>query len=147
MATEKTAAEAFGARLCELMRSKGIVSDTARSGVDVSALAHAAGTSYEMARRYAEGNAVPRAQTLERIAAWLGVAPSLLAWGNSEKSASISAEALEECITAVIEAQIKTGITLSAERAARLVSLLYLESLDGRSPGSATVERMLKAVS
>lgn len=146
MSKQKTPADAFGERLRELMREKGHVSGKARSGVDVGSLSDAAGTSYEMARRYAEGMAVPRRGTIQRIAAWLGVAPSVLEWGTREES-SINGEALQECIQAVIEAQMKTGITLSAERAARLVSLLYQESMDGRLPASATVERMLKAVS
>ena len=89
---------------------------------------------------------MPRRGTIQRIAAWLGVAPSMLEWGPREES-SIDGEALQECIQAVIEAQIKTGVTLSAELAARLVSLLYQELKDGRLLVSATVERMLKAVS
>lgn len=79
MHSDTTAAGAFARRLRELMRAQGYVSDTARSGVDVVALAGAAGTTYEMARRYAEGHAVPRPDKLHRIAAWLGVPAAALA--------------------------------------------------------------------
>lgn len=146
MANDKSSAEAFGRRLRQLMRAKGYVSDTSRSKVDVTALADAAGTSYEMARRYADGLATPRADTMQKIATWLGVAPAVLAWGGSDES-SVDEEVLQKCISGMIEAQIRTGITLDAERAARLVAMLYLEEVDGRSPASATVDRMLKAVS
>lgn len=140
-------AAAFGQRLRDLMRAKRHTSDTARSGVDVNALADAAGTSYEMARRYAEGMAVPRADTLQRIADWLDVAPSVLAWGSDGGVGStINTEVLQQCIAAVTEAQEKTGTAVSSERAARLVAMLYLEAIDGRSPAPATVARMITAM-
>lgn len=141
-----TAAARFGQRLRELMRARRHTSDTARSGVDVGALADAAGTSYEMARRYAEGMAVPRTDTLQRIAEWLKVAPALLAWGAQEGDSSIDQEVLQRCIAAVMQAQATTRITIEPERAARLVSLLYLEAMDGRTPQPATVARMLKTL-
>jgi len=146
VANDRSSAEAFGRRLRQLMREKGYVSDTSRSRVEVTALAEAAGTSYEMARRYADGRSRTRADTMQKIADWLGVAPAVLAWGSAEES-SVDEELLRKCITAMIEAQIRTGITLDADRAARLVAMLYLEEVDGRSPASATVDRMLKAVS
>lgn len=143
--SDTTAAEAFAHRLRELMKAAGRVSESSRSGVDVVALAEAAGTSYEMARRYAEGKAVPRADTLQRIAEWLGVAPASLAWGSSDEAA-INTEVLQQCITAVMEAQAKARVKLSNERAAALVAALYQEAIDGRFPVAATVARMLKAM-
>lgn len=135
----------FGHRLRELMRAAGRVSESARSGVDVSALAEAAGTTYEMARRYAEGQAVPRRDKLQRIAAWLGVPAASLAWGSTEEQA-VNVEVLQQCITAVIEAQARARVALTSERAAALVAALYQEAIDGRFPVSATVARMIKAM-
>lgn len=141
-----TAAEAFGHRLRELMRAAGRVSESARSGVDVVALADAGGTSYEMARRYAEGKAIPRPDTLRRIADWLGVPASALAWGADEQDGGINTEVLQQCITAVIEAQAKARVTLTSERQAALVAALYQEAIDGRFPVPATVARMIRAM-
>jgi transcriptional regulator with XRE-family HTH domain len=142
-----TAAKAFGQRLRELMRAKRRLSPTSRSGVDVRALATAAGISYEMARRYAEGMAVPRPDTLHRIAEWLETSAGALAYGVEENDAAINAEVLQQCITAVMEAQATTGARVSTEKAAALVAALYQEAMDGRPPAPATVRRMLRAMS
>ncbi len=113
----------------------------------MGALSRAAGISYEMARRYAEGVAMPRPDTLERIASWLDVAPASLAWGIAGGSSSIDAEVLQQCIAAVREAQKKTGATLTPEREAKLVAMLYLEAAEGRRPAQAAIARMLRALS
>ena len=146
MHSDTTAAGAFARRLRELMRAQGYVSDTARSGVDVVALAGAAGTTYEMARRYAEGQAVPRADKLHRIADWLGVPAAALAWGSGGEDQPINAEVLQQCIEAVMKAQEKTGQALTTERAAALAAALYQEAIDGRLPLPATVARMVRAM-
>lgn len=146
MHSDTTAAGAFARRLRELMRAQGYVSDTARSGVDVVALAQAAGTTYEMARRYAEGHAVPRPDKLHRIAAWLGVPAAALAWGWGGEDQPINAEVLQQCIAAVAKAQEKTGQQLTTERAAALAAALYQEAIDGRLPLPATVARMVRAM-
>lgn len=144
--SDNPAAQAFAERLGALMRAAGRVSDSSRSGVDVVALAEAAGTSYEMARRYAEGLAIPRADTMARIAAWLDVAPAVLAWGPGEETGStINQEVLQQCIKAVMDAQARAGVDVPTERAAALVAALYQEAMDGRFPLPATVSRMLKA--
>lgn len=54
---DQPAARDLSRCLCELMRARGHISETSHSGVDVVALAAASGVSYEMARRYAEGQA------------------------------------------------------------------------------------------
>ena len=126
------------------MIERGHISESARSGVDLNALAKAADTSYEMARRYAEGIAAPRADKIAMIAAWLGVAPGLLLWGDKNTNV-VDTEALQACIRAVTEAQERTGLNLSTERAARLVALLYEETMAGRSPGPATIDLMVRA--
>lgn len=140
-----TASVAFARRLRELMKARGLVSESSRSGVDVSALAHAAGASYEMARRYAEGVALPRPDKLQKIADWLGVPASVLAWGTGEPE-TINTEALQQCIQAVIEAQGKARVSLTTERAAALVAALYQEAIDGRQPRAESVARMLRAM-
>lgn len=144
--SDTTAAQAFGRRLRALMKAAGHVSESSRSGVDVVALAEAAGSSYEMARRYAEGLALPRPETLRRIADWLGVHASSLAWGASEERQEINAEVLQQCMRAVMDAQARTRVTLSTERAAALVAALYQEAIDGRFPVAETVARMIKAM-
>jgi transcriptional regulator with XRE-family HTH domain len=146
MGNPEAIAKAFGRRLRELMQARGLTSDTARSGVDVRALASATGISYEMARRYAEGLAVPRPETLQRIAGWLSTSAGSLVFGASEEGAAIHAEVLQSCLQAVIEAQAKNRAKVSTEKAAALVAALYQEAIDGRPPLPATVERMLKAM-
>jgi transcriptional regulator with XRE-family HTH domain len=144
--SDNTAAGAFSQRLRELMRAHGHVSEGARSGVDVNALAEAAGTTYEMARRYAEGQAVPRPEKLQRIADWLGVPAAALAWGEGGATPEVNTEVLQLCIAAVMTAQAKTRVTLSTERVAALAAALYQESIDGRFPVPATVARMVRAM-
>jgi transcriptional regulator with XRE-family HTH domain len=134
---------AFARRLRDAMTERGHVSAGARSGVDIASLARAAGISYEMARRYAEGAAIPRPNKLEAIARWLGVDPGFLAWGANE-SEPINLQTLETCLTAIAEAQRRTGRTLTTEKAAHLVALLYQEAIAGRHPVQETVDLLLK---
>jgi transcriptional regulator with XRE-family HTH domain len=143
MKVEDDAAAAFARRLRDAMVARGFVSSGSRSGVDIAALARAAGTSYEMARRYAEGTAIPRPEKMEAIARWLGVQPGPLAWGASE-SVSINLKTLETCLTAIAEAQRRTGRELTTERAAHLVALLYQEAIAGRYPQPETVDLLMR---
>jgi transcriptional regulator with XRE-family HTH domain len=140
--SDNRAAAAFADRLRELMNALGYTSRSSRSGVDVRALARASGTTYEMARRYAEGVAIPRPDKLEAIAKWLGVEPGALAWGNEQTS--INSQVLEECLKAISEAQARTGRHLSTEKAARLVALLYQEAIDGKIAPPGTVDLLVK---
>ncbi len=144
MKPEKIATVAFARRLRELMTERGYLSPGARSGVDIASLAKAAGTSYEMARRYAEGVAIPRPDKLEAIARWLGVDPGSLAWGANE-SAPINLELLEKCLNSIAEAQRRTGRVLTTEKASHLVALLYQEANSGRIPAPEAVDLLVKA--
>lgn len=144
MAKAKPLRGGFVERLRAAMLARGRTSDTSRSGVDVNALAAAAGISYEMARRYAEGLAIPRPDKLEAIARWLGVSPSALMWG--EETHSINRKVLEVCVAAVQEAQNRTRITLTTEKSAHLVAILYEEAMAGRQPTPTTVDLLLRAV-
>lgn len=140
------AAARFGQRLRELMLQRGHASPGARSGVDVATLAHAAGATYEMARRYAEGAAMPRPDKLEAIAQWLGVPPAELAFGDRPAQAEIDKGRLQACIEAVTNAQARTGRTLTTEKAAHLVALLYQEAAAGAVPARESLDLMVRAV-
>lgn len=133
------------------MRAKGHTSTTSGSGVDVGALARVAGTTYEMARRYAEGTSMPRGDKLKVIASWLGINASALAWGEAQGPATASAgainrEVLEECLRAVEEAQAALGAHLGAEQAASLVAVLYTEAMDGRMTSADGVRGLVRAM-
>lgn len=138
------ASAAFAERLCAAMRNRGFVSSSSRSGVDVAALAKVAGTTYEMARRYAEGAAVPRADKLDLVARWLGLPPAALLWGHAPTDA-VDKEVLERCVAVVLEAQQKTGKSISNEKAARVVALIYGEAIAGRFPEARSIELLLLA--
>lgn len=128
------------------MRERGLVSSTSRSGVDVTALAHAAGTSYEMARRYAEGSALPKAETVETLARWLGVSPGGLMWGEEAGRAEVDVKVLELCIAAVSAAQKRTGSSITTEQAAKVAAVLYREAKSGRIPPAESVDLILQAI-
>lgn len=133
MNSDSAVTRAFAARLVGRMNDRGHSSPTSRSGVDVAALAAAVGISYEMARRYAEGLAVPRPDKLAKIADWLGVSSAWLMWGEEEgnnqtggaPAEAIDEKVLKECLIAALAAQRSTGIALPPEKAAHLVSILY----------------------
>lgn len=138
-------AAAFGSRLRAAMLDRGLRSASSRSGVAVRSLADAVGISYEMARRYCEGAALPRPETLASIAGWLGVAPGLLAWGDGDAT-QVNPEVLEACVGAVLEAQARTKKKLSTAQAARLVAILYSEQAAGRTTTADTLDLMLRSV-
>lgn len=141
-------ATSFAARLTERMKAKGYVSTGTRSGVDVNALAKAADTSYEMARRYSEGKAIPRPETLARIAEWLGVEPSVLLYGEPIKEINriIHTEVLQSCIEAVKRAEQLSGQQVPPEKQAKLIALLYEEALDGREVNTGLIPRLLRLI-
>jgi transcriptional regulator with XRE-family HTH domain len=135
----------FHDRLRDLMKAKGLISTANKSGVDVRSLAKAAGTTYEMARRYVEGRAIPRADKLEKIAAWLGVSPSELLYGEPKThDRIIHTEVLQTCIQAVRQAEQLGGRTMKPEQAAKLVALLYEEAIDGREISEGLLARLLR---
>lgn len=136
----------FAARLTAAMKARGHVSGVARSGVDVTALSKAAGTTYEMARRYCEGRAIPRPEKLERIATWLRISPSELLYGEPIETNGriIHAEVLQTCIKAVRQAEQLSGKTMAPEQAAKLVALLYEEAIDGREVSEGLLARLLR---
>lgn len=132
----------FAERLRAAMLRRGYASEGSRSGVDVTRLAEAAQTTYEMARRYAEGAAIPRPDKMEAIAAWLGLSPGELAWGDA--GGQLNEGMLEKCLRAVTEAQGRTGKKLTTEQAAHAVATLYAEALAGRFPATESIDLMLR---
>ncbi|MGD9599956.1 MAG: hypothetical protein AB7P94_16960 [Steroidobacteraceae bacterium] len=144
VSSDKDAAALFGARLREAMLAAGHVSRGARSGVDVARLAEASQTTYEMARRYAEGLAMPRPDKLKAIAQWLGVSPASLAYDAAPADA-IDAGKLQQCLEAVTHAQVRTGQTLKTEQAAQLVALLYAEVSAGRMPTAESLDLLVRS--
>jgi transcriptional regulator with XRE-family HTH domain len=138
-------AGSFGARLRELMVQRGFVSPGARSGVDVARLAQVAATTYEMARRYADGVAMPRPEKVAAIAEWLGVSPSSLAYGDKAPGAGIDERLLQECIEAVTAAQTRTRRQLTTEKMAHLVAVLYQEAAAGKLPARESLDLMVRA--
>lgn len=141
--TTKQAQEAFSARLRAAMQKKGYTSNTNGTGVDISQLARAAGTTYEAARRYAAGEAIPRPGKMQAIAQWLGVAPSDLMFGQQ---AGIDEALLEQCIKAVSAAQSRRHFPLSPEKTARLVAVLYQEAVRGQMPAPEAIDLIGKAM-
>jgi transcriptional regulator with XRE-family HTH domain len=140
---KQSSVNAFGDRLRRLMREQGHTSTGSKSGVDVARLAEIASTSYEMARRYAEGHAIPRPEKLAAIAKWLGVSSALLAWGEDEQ-AGIDERLLQSCMQAITSAQERTGHPLSTENAARLVAALYREAMKNGLPSVASLDLLVK---
>lgn len=146
MATDSDAARSFSERLREAMIEKGYVSRRNKSGVDVSALARGAGTSYEMARRYVEGNAIPRPDVLDAIARWLRVPPASLAYGPATESGEVSLPDLERCIRAVEESQHLAGIKLEPDLVAKVVARLYAEATRGEKLSVSTIATLIKVL-
>lgn len=141
--SDKDAAARFGARLREAMRVQGHVSKGNRSGVDVAKLAEASRTTYEMARRYAEGVAIPRPDKLEAIARWLRTKPAQLVYDDT--GGGIDTGKLQQCLEAVTQAQARTGQNLTTEQAAHLVAVLYRESTTGPMPATESVDLLIRS--
>lgn len=131
------------------MRAAGHTSSTSHSGVDVVALAEAAGVSYEMARRYAEGLAMPRPATVESIAEWLQLSPGSLAYSPAHSgaaAATIDERELERCIAATIEAARRSGREVPPGTLAKVAVVLYMEAIAGRQTPTPTIETLLRAI-
>lgn len=144
-----TDARDFAGRLRQAALARGFISDRSRSGVDVVALAAAADCSYEMARRYAEGLAMPRADVAKLLARWLKVSIAWLMYGEGEMEGTpdIDPNLLERCLTAVEEAQKSAGVSLPRDRLAELVSALYREARSGGAPSAKSIAAALRALS
>lgn len=74
----------FAKRLNSLLKKEGYLSTRSRAGIEISKLAKVAGVSYQMARKYALGLALPDYHIIPKIAKWLNVSPSWLLYGEKE---------------------------------------------------------------
>lgn len=85
MMTDRTAlCNKFGKRLNSLLQKEGYTSQRSKAGTEVAQLADVAGVSFQMARKYALGLALPDYHILHKIANWLNVSPSWLLFGEKE---------------------------------------------------------------
>jgi transcriptional regulator with XRE-family HTH domain len=75
----------FSGRLVRLLIQNGYASRSAATGVKVRELAEMAGCSFEMARRYTSGNALPDPIAIKTIAEWLKVDPGWLLYGTHQE--------------------------------------------------------------
>ncbi len=66
------------------MRKEGYSSNRSKAGVSINQLSKVAGVSYQMARKYALGMALPEYHVLPKIAKWLNVSPGWLLYGEQE---------------------------------------------------------------
>jgi len=76
----------FSKRLNSLLQKKGYSSNRSQAGVEINQLAKAAGVSYQMARKYALGMALPDYHVIPKIAKWLNVTSSYLLFGENESN-------------------------------------------------------------
>lgn len=76
----------FSRRLNSIMSEAGYKSTRSRGGIDISKLANISGCSYQMARKYSLGQALPELHIVSKIATWLNTSPSWLLFGDNESS-------------------------------------------------------------
>jgi transcriptional regulator with XRE-family HTH domain len=124
--------KAVAARLVKRMRDMGRGARRSSStGVDVKALAAAAGVTVEMARRYALGEALPDPDKLDKIAQWLGVR---VAWlrdgdGDTARGGHIARQTLPAYELTDEAAEIAMAwSTLPAHRQQHYRSTIFLEA-------------------
>jgi hypothetical protein len=136
-------------RIQKAAKLRGHTSGRSESGVDVRKMSEGIEASYEMARRYAEGAAVPPPDVARAIATWLKVSVTWLLYGDGtmDSSASdIDVPVLKKCIEVALEAQRIAGIALPSSRLASLVVGLYKQATKGPAPSAQTVAATLGAL-
>lgn len=74
----------FSKRLNSLLQKGGYSSNRSKAGVEINQLAKVAGVSYQMARKYALGMALPDYSVIPKIAKWLNVSSSWLLFGEKD---------------------------------------------------------------
>lgn len=74
----------FSKRLNSLLQKEGYSSNRSKAGIEITELAKVSGVSYQMARKYALGMALPDYHVIPKIAKWLNVSPSWLLFGEKE---------------------------------------------------------------
>lgn len=74
----------FSQRLNSLLHKEGYSSNRSKAGIEINQLAKVAGVSYQMARKYALGMALPDCHVIHKIAKWLKVSPGWLLYGDKD---------------------------------------------------------------
>lgn len=74
----------FSKRLNSSLQENGYSSSRAKAGIDISQLSAKAEVSYQMARKYVLGLALPDLHVIAKIGTWLNVSPSWLLFGETE---------------------------------------------------------------
>lgn len=94
MNDRETLTRNFSSRLIRLLIQNGYTSRSASTGVKVKELAQHAGCSFEMARRYTNGTALPDPLAIKNIANWLNVEPGWLLFGSTQEEFHSTNDAL-----------------------------------------------------
>jgi transcriptional regulator with XRE-family HTH domain len=74
----------FSKRLNSLLQKEGFNLNRSKAGIDVVQLAKVAGVSYQMARKYVLGLALPDYQIVPKLAKWFNVSPGWLLFGEED---------------------------------------------------------------
>ncbi len=74
----------FSKRLNASLHKAGYASTRSKAGVEIRQLAKVAEVSYQMARKYILGMALPDYYIMSKIAKWLNVSPGWLLFGEKE---------------------------------------------------------------
>lgn len=77
-------AHEFARRLSNVMKNEGHFSKRSNSGLNINLLSEISGCSYQMARRYLLGEALPEIYVILKISKWLRVAPGWLLFGDKD---------------------------------------------------------------
>ncbi|OGT38523.1 MAG: hypothetical protein A3F11_04520 [Gammaproteobacteria bacterium RIFCSPHIGHO2_12_FULL_37_14] len=78
----------FSKRLNSLLQKEGYFSNRSKAKVQIRQLAIAADVSYQMARKYTLGLALPDYSIIPKMAKWLNTSPSWLLFGENESMPS-----------------------------------------------------------
>lgn len=75
----------FAQRLNQMICQKGYGSQRSKAGVNIRQLSAITGCSYQMARKYALGEALPEIHVIIKIAEWLDISPNELLLDENTK--------------------------------------------------------------
>lgn len=131
--------EAIGGRIRVAALARGYTSERSASKVDIAKISKSIGVSYEMARRYVEGNARIPDEKMQLIAELLQVSLSWLSHGQGTmEPEQINTQILEECLKLVFEAEEKSGAKINDASKSKLAAELYKQRITG-SQNSADI--------
>lgn len=144
---DQSVKDAYSDRLRKAMRHRGYVSTRASSGVDMIALANAAGVSREMARKYVDGKSIPRADVQELICNWLKISQQWLQYGDGQmeriSAGEIDRAKMRDCFIAVTRAEKELGCKLTPGQEMDLAIHLYYNEDDNNIKKIESIIKML----